>query len=176
MKLPSQSGGIGRRAGLKIPWPSGRVGSTPTSGKVQRLFLAKSLIPESYAYPFSVPYWPKSFLAVNGIHRRDVAIYSAPRHFSCLRATAHGSVMVLSLADTKRASCAVVRGHTKEIKCNFLRGFTRNVSNASVPLPHMGQGHPSAKADTQGVAEYELLISVSSPRTRFLIAHLAAPT
>ena len=28
----SQSGGIGRRAGLKIPWPSGRVGSTPTSG------------------------------------------------------------------------------------------------------------------------------------------------
>ena len=30
--FPSQSGGIGRRAGLKIPWPSGRVGSTPTSG------------------------------------------------------------------------------------------------------------------------------------------------
>ena len=29
-----RSGGIGRRAGLKIPCPSGRVGSTPTSGIV----------------------------------------------------------------------------------------------------------------------------------------------
>ena len=27
-----RSGGTGRRAGLKIPCPSGRVGSTPTSG------------------------------------------------------------------------------------------------------------------------------------------------
>ena len=27
-----RSGGIGRRAGLKIPCPSGRVGSTPSSG------------------------------------------------------------------------------------------------------------------------------------------------
>jgi len=30
------------------------------------------------------------------------------------------------------------------------------------------------QADTQGIAEYELLVYVSSPRTRFLIAHLAA--
>ena len=30
-----RSGGIGRRAGLKIPWPSGRVGSSPTSGTSQ---------------------------------------------------------------------------------------------------------------------------------------------
>ena len=29
---PSQSGGIGRRAGFKIPCPQGRVGSIPTSG------------------------------------------------------------------------------------------------------------------------------------------------
>lgn len=28
----SQSGGIGRRAGFKIPCPHGRVGSIPTSG------------------------------------------------------------------------------------------------------------------------------------------------
>ena len=28
----SQSGGIGRRAGFKIQWPQGRVGSSPTSG------------------------------------------------------------------------------------------------------------------------------------------------
>lgn len=28
----SQSGGIGRRAGFKIPCPQGRVGSIPTSG------------------------------------------------------------------------------------------------------------------------------------------------
>src|SRR3989442_14843313 len=27
-----RSGGIGRRAGLKIRWPQGRVGSTPSSG------------------------------------------------------------------------------------------------------------------------------------------------
>ena len=29
---PRRSGGIGRRAGLKIRWPQGRVGSSPTSG------------------------------------------------------------------------------------------------------------------------------------------------
>ena len=33
-RRPSRSGGTGRRAGLKIPCPSGRVGSTPTSGIV----------------------------------------------------------------------------------------------------------------------------------------------
>src|SRR3990172_6519787 len=27
-----RSGGTGRRAGLKIPWPQGREGSTPSSG------------------------------------------------------------------------------------------------------------------------------------------------
>ena len=27
-------GGIGRRAGLKIQWPRGRVGSSPSAGKV----------------------------------------------------------------------------------------------------------------------------------------------
>ena len=32
----SRSGGTGRRAGFKIPWPQGRVGSTPTSGMPRR--------------------------------------------------------------------------------------------------------------------------------------------
>ena len=29
-----RSGGTGRRAGLKIRWPQGRVGSTPSSGTI----------------------------------------------------------------------------------------------------------------------------------------------
>jgi hypothetical protein len=32
--LKSRRGGIGRRAGLKIQWPQGRVGSSPSAGKV----------------------------------------------------------------------------------------------------------------------------------------------
>ncbi len=35
--LTRRSGGIGRRAGLKIRWPSGRVGSSPTSGTKEPL-------------------------------------------------------------------------------------------------------------------------------------------
>jgi hypothetical protein len=31
-KWQARSGGTGRRAGLKIRWPQGRVGSTPSSG------------------------------------------------------------------------------------------------------------------------------------------------
>ena len=30
--METRSGGTGRRAGLKIRWPQGRVGSTPSSG------------------------------------------------------------------------------------------------------------------------------------------------
>jgi hypothetical protein len=30
----ARSGGTGRRAGLKIQWPQGRVGSTPSSGTI----------------------------------------------------------------------------------------------------------------------------------------------
>src|SRR5690242_14554235 len=33
---PRRSGGTGRRAGLKIRWPSGRVGSIPTFGTAAR--------------------------------------------------------------------------------------------------------------------------------------------
>jgi hypothetical protein len=32
--LLARSGGTGRRAGLKIRWPQGRVGSTPSSGTI----------------------------------------------------------------------------------------------------------------------------------------------
>ena len=33
-QLSARSGGTGRRAGLKIRWPQGRVGSTPSSGTI----------------------------------------------------------------------------------------------------------------------------------------------
>jgi hypothetical protein len=35
----SRRGGIGRRAGLKIQWPQGRVGSSPSAG----IFIARSV-------------------------------------------------------------------------------------------------------------------------------------
>ena len=34
MFLPRRRGGIGRRAGLKIQWPQGRVGSSPSAGSL----------------------------------------------------------------------------------------------------------------------------------------------
>ena len=35
---PCRSGGIGRRAGFKIQWPQGRVGSSPTSGTFLEIY------------------------------------------------------------------------------------------------------------------------------------------
>jgi hypothetical protein len=47
--LTCRGGGTGRRSGLKIPWPSGRVGSIPTPGTfgfatTLFLFLAVALL------------------------------------------------------------------------------------------------------------------------------------
>jgi hypothetical protein len=37
LQPPCRSGGIGRRAGLKIQWPQGRVGSSPTFGTLHSI-------------------------------------------------------------------------------------------------------------------------------------------
>lgn len=50
-RLPKcRSGGTGRRAGLKIPWPQGREGSTPSSGTSPSRGRPRGVEPEEPPY------------------------------------------------------------------------------------------------------------------------------
>ena len=73
----SESGGIGRREGLKIPWPQGRGGSIPPSRTTQR-FPSKNI----------PPIFPKSNIVVQtgflGVKSRFYAVLKAVKGLTVL--------------------------------------------------------------------------------------------